>query len=364
MTNEISDVVREVDSAFWIIGIACLVLLIGVTVAMVAIVVKYPRSRVKKIPQIDGNLKLEITWVVLPTIISIWMFYVAYDGFVMMRNPPDNAMEVDVIARQWSWEFNYPDTGVTAMEMVVPVNTPVKVMLNAPSSDVLHSFFLPDFRVKEDVVPGKESFVWFESNRTGTFNIFCAEFCGKGHSEMLSLLHVVTLKEYKEWTRREIAKRFKPLKYEGIVNPKDPTFGKDDLNINAEQMFGTYCATCHGKSGDGSGLPGVARNFQTDKDWKNGTKVTEIYKTLHEGIKDSQMRPFPNLSPWETVALAHHVRSFLPPNKRKKDSQADYNALVKKYSLDKQQGPGETIPVEEAMKRIEEEAKTLPSEKQ
>lgn len=364
MTNEISDVVREVDSAFWTIGIACLVLLLGVTIAMVVIVIKYRRSRVKIIPQIKGNLKLEITWVIVPTIISLWMFYEAYDGFTMIRTPPPNAMEVDVIARQWSWEFNYRDTGVTAMEMVVPVNTPVKVNLNAPSSDVLHSFFLPDFRVKEDVVPGKESFVWFESNRTGIFNIFCAEFCGKGHSEMLSVLHVVTRKEYKEWTLREIAKRFKPLTYEGVINPKDPTFGKEDLNIDAKRMFGTYCATCHGVKGDGSGLPGVARSFKSTKDWKNGTRVTNIYKTLHEGIPDSQMRPFPNLSPWESVSLAHHVRSFLPKGKPAKDSRSHYDAMVKKYDLDKQQGPGKTIPVDEAMKRIEKEAQQSKSNRQ
>lgn len=357
MTNELSDIAREVDSAFWAIGIASAVILVGVTIAMLVIVVKYRRSRVKTIPQIEGNLKLELLWIIIPTIVVIWMFFEAYDGFTMMRSPPSDAMEVDVIARQWSWEFNYSDSGVSSMEMVVPVNTPVMVKLNTPTTDVIHSFFLPDFRIKEDVVPGKETYVWFESKRTGTFNIFCAEFCGKGHSEMISLLHVVPQKEYEDWTRRELAKRFKPLKYEGIANPEDPVFGKDDLNIDAARIYSTYCATCHGANGDGSGLPGVARDFRTSKDWKNGTRVTNIYQTLQEGIPETQMRAFPNLSPWESVAVAHHVRGYLPKGSLSKDTKADFSALVKKYELDKKQGPAETIPVEDAMELLEKEAK-------
>ena len=165
MTSRISDIATEVDYAFLAISIVCVVLLLGVTIAMIAIVMKYRRGRVKKVPQIEGNLKLEITWIVIPTIIVFWMFYVALDGFYMMRNPPEGAMEVDVVGRQWAWEFSYPESGVTAREMVVPVNTPVKVEITAPPDDVLHSFFIPDFRVKEDAVPGKQTYLWFESNR-------------------------------------------------------------------------------------------------------------------------------------------------------------------------------------------------------
>lgn len=355
MTSNVSDIAREVDVAFWLVGGVCILLLIGVTIAMVTIVLKYRRSRVKKVSQFEGNLKLEITWVVIPTIIVTWMFYVAYVGFEKMRNPPDDAMVVKVTGRQWAWEFAYPDSGVTSREMVVPVNTPVKVLLHSPDNDVLHSFYLPDFRVKEDVVPGKETYLWFESKRTGTFNIFCAEFCGKGHSEMLSLLHVVTEDEYKKWTETQIAKRYMPLTFEGVENPQDPTFGKDALNIDAKLLFGTYCASCHGQAGDGSGLPGVARDFRTTKEWKNGQKISDILKTLYKGIPETQMRAFPNLTPWEAVALGHYVRSFnkdpLP-----KDTRADYEAMVKELELDKLKGPGKTIPVEKAMEILAGEA--------
>ena len=152
---------------------------------------------------------------------------------------------------------------------------------------------------------------------------------------------VVTDEEYKKWTETQIAMRYKPLEFEGVLNPKHPTFGEDDLNIDAKLLFGTYCASCHGQAGDGSGLPGVARDFRTKKDWKNGQKVTEIFKTLHEGIRDTQMRSFPNITPWEAVALSHYVRTF---NKQPlaADTKADYDAMIKKFELDKMIGPGKT----------------------
>jgi mono/diheme cytochrome c family protein len=172
---------------------------------------------------------------------------------------------------------------------------------------------------------------------------------------MRSKLHVVSNDEYRAWVNRQIAKRYKPLEFAGFENPKHPAFGKKDLNIDSGKLFGTYCASCHGLAGDGSGLPGEARNFTSDKDWKNGTKVTDIFKTLITGIKDSQMRAFPNLTPWERVALGHHVRAF-QKGALAKDTQKNYDSLVKEFELDKITGPGDTITVERAMNILAEEA--------
>jgi mono/diheme cytochrome c family protein len=291
----------------------------------------------------------------VPTIIVIWMFFVAYKGFKMMREPPADAMVVEVTGRQWAWEFAYPGEKITSSEMVVPVNTPVKALITAPVNDVLHSFYLPDFRVKEDAVPGKETYLWFEAERKGVYNIFCAEYCGKDHSKMHSKLHVVSDEEYREWVVAQIAKRYKPLEFEGFTNPEHPAFGKEDLNIDTEKLYGTYCASCHGVAGDGSGLPNEARDFRSDEDWQNGTRVTDIFRTLMTGIEDSQMRAFPNLTPWERVALAHHVRSF-QKNELDNDSQESYDELVKEFELDKITGPGKSISVERAMKILAEEA--------
>jgi cytochrome c oxidase subunit II len=362
MTNQpISDITREVDLAFTMMGWISLVLLAGITAAMVWFVVRYRRGRATRTKQIEGNLWLEIIWVVLPTILVTWMFWVGYKGFVTIRTVPEGAMVVQVTARQWSWSFHYPEEKVDATEMVVPVNTPVKVEITAPPDDVLHSFFIPDFRVKEDAVPGKQTYLWFESNRTGDFNIFCAEYCGKDHSQMISMLHVVTEDEYRAWLVAQEKKRYKPLEYTGFTDPEHPAFGPDDLNIDASAVYRTYCASCHGATGDGSGLPGVARNFNDLEKWKKSASVTDIYITLTEGIPGTQMRAFPNFTPWERLALAHAVRGFITRDVPQ-TTEADYAGLVEKYELDKIQGPKETIPVERAMELLIEEAVAPPAE--
>ncbi len=284
------------------------------------------------------------------------MFFVGYKGFIMMRNPPDNAMIIEATARQWAWEFSYPGEKVTSTEMYVPVNTPVKVLLKTPIGDVIHAFYLPDLRVKEDIIPGQETYVWFQAEREGTYDIFCAEYCGKDHSKMRSFLHVVSSEGYRAWVKKQIAKRYKPLVFEGVKDPKHPAFGPADLNIDAKKLFGTYCASCHGSAGDGSGLPGKARDFTSSKGWKNKANVSGIFKTLVEGIKDTQMRAYPNLTPWERVGLGHYVRSF-QKGAVPADSEADFKALVKTYELDKIKGPGETIEVEKAMEILAREAR-------
>ncbi len=357
MILALSDITREVDRALMFLGVASLILLAGITVAMIFFALRYRRAATTSTAQIHGNAKLEILWIVIPTIIVTWMFFVGFKGFFMMRNVPDGAMVVEVTGKQWMWSFRYPEEKLDTVEMVVPVNTPVKVELTAPPGDVVHSFYIPDFRVKEDCVPSMDTYLWFEAEREGIYNIFCAEFCGKDHSQMISLLKVVSQSDYDKWVRDQRAKRYKPLVFEAVVDSKHPEFGPDKLNIDAAAMYKTFCLSCHGEKGDGSGLPGVARDFTTPTDWKKSTKVADIYRTLTEGIDGTQMRPYPNLTPWERIALAHQVRTFIkdgaPP-----DTEEDYAALIREYELDKMKAPSETIPIERAIEILGNEDKT------
>ena len=181
-----TEIAREVDSTLLFFLIFSLVLLVGIVATMIAFAVKYRRSANPQVTQIEGNLKLEIAWTIVPTILVIGLFFVGYKGFAMMRDAPAGAMEVHVMAQQWFWTFTYKDSGVTTTELTVPVDTPVKLNITAPASDVLHSFYVPAFRIKEDAVPGMNTWLWFEADRLGTYNVFCAEFCGKDHSRMIS----------------------------------------------------------------------------------------------------------------------------------------------------------------------------------
>jgi len=350
-----SDITREVDRAMLLIGGMSLILLIGITIAMVLLAVKYRRSRARTTSQMEGNTLLEIVWTVIPTIIVVWMFYVGYEGFALMRRVPEDAMVVRVIGKQWAWSFRYPEARIDTTEMVVPVNTPVVVELTAPPDDVVHSFYIPDFRVKEDALPGQETSLWFQPEREGTYTILCAEFCGKDHSKMISLLKVVSREEYDQWIRDQKLKKLRPLEFDALLDAQHPGFGKEQLNIDSRAIYQTFCASCHGAAGDGSGLPGEARDLTSLKGWKRSSKVTDIYRTLSEGIERTRMRAYPNFTPWERVALAHYVRAFSkesPPQ----DATEDYEALVKEYGLDKVQTPKETIPIERAMEILVKEA--------
>lgn len=185
-----------VDQTFWLILGSSLIMLIGVTVALVYFVMKYRRDKNPNPAQIKDSKRLEILWTVLPTILVMVMFYYGWAGFKVMRDIPDDAMEVIVNARMWSWNFEYPN-GVQSAELYVPTGKPVALKLR--SSDVIHSFFVPDFRLKEDCMPGKENHAWFETTRDGTFDILCAEYCGDQHSKMLSKVVSLPEAEFSQW---------------------------------------------------------------------------------------------------------------------------------------------------------------------
>lgn len=346
MLLAVSDITREVDHAFLLIGGVGLLLLIAITVAMIWFVIKYRRSQRKTTEQIEGHTTLEIVWIVIPTIIVIWMFFVGYKGFLMMRNPPDDAMVVNVVGRQWSWSFNYPESGLTTPKLYVPVNTPVKLLMTAPRGDVIHSFYIPDFRVKEDVLPEKETMMWFKAERTGTYNVFCAEFCGKGHAEMLTELIVLEKNDYDEWEEGQLAQRRKPLELPGALDPKHAMFQK----LGMDRLYNAYCASCHASSGNGAGYLG-ARDFTKNEGWKRGQRLSDIYRTLAEGIKGTAMRPYPQLSDWERFALAHKVQSYYTGDVPK-DSDEDIAKLAEEYGLGQKVETPKALPIEDAMEAL------------
>lgn len=146
--------------------------------------------------QFSGNTKLEIVWTVIPLIIVLIMFYYGTAGFSPMRNVPEDAMPVKAIGRMWAWSFDYGN-GKISDKLVVPHNRNVK--LNLVSVDVNHSLFIPAFRVKEDVVPGYNNYLWFRPTVKGEFDIFCSEYCGLAHSAMLSKVIVIDSLDFEKW---------------------------------------------------------------------------------------------------------------------------------------------------------------------
>jgi cytochrome c oxidase subunit 2 len=188
---------QAVDPVFMFIFGACLVLLVGITAAMVWFVVRYRRSRAPApTSQAAGNIWLEIVWTVLPTVLVLAMFYYGWAGYLALRNVPSGALEVTATARMWSWSFTYA-SGRTSTKLYVPVGKPVKVEL--VSQDVIHGFFLPAFRVKRDIVPGMKTQAWFVATKAGSYDLFCSSYCGVGHSAMITTVEAIPEAEFAVW---------------------------------------------------------------------------------------------------------------------------------------------------------------------
>lgn len=199
--------------------------------------------------QITHNNVIELAWTVIPLIIVMGIFWWGYTDYLKLMIPPSDAQEIRVTGKKWLWQFEYPKDGIkTLNEIVVPVNKPIKLVMS--SEDVIHSFFIPNFRVKKDVIPNRYSRIWFQAEKEGVYQIFCTEFCGDGHSGMLATLKVVSEEAYQDWLKAGS--------------------GSDDIPLLAlgEKVYkAKACNTCH--SIDGTPLTGPS--------WKG------IYGKKHTG---------------------------------------------------------------------------------
>jgi cytochrome c oxidase subunit 2 len=194
------------------------------------------RSKNDKVSTIKGNHTLEIVWTVIPTLICLVMFYYGVVVWKDLRTPPEDAMDINVRAYKWGWEFSYPelDGRIEGNVVYVPVNTPVRFVMK--SSDVLHSLFIPEFRTKEDVIPSMYTYLWFDAKETGEYHIFCTEYCGRNHSTMLAKLHVLSEEDWEAY------------------KSGDPNEGLTPVELGQKLFVARACSGCH--SADGSALIG------------------------------------------------------------------------------------------------------------
>ena len=193
--------VEQIDQAFLYITGFSFVLLLAITATMIYFVVRYRRSAHPVSVDIRGNWKLEFVWIVLPTLVALSMFWVGWQSYTGLRNVPAGALEIEVIGQKYSWLFLYPNEKESINEFVVPLGKPVK--LNITSEDVLHSFFLPAYRIKVDAVYGLDTYAWFMADKLGEYTVHCAEYCGTGHARMNAVLKVVDPSVYATWLESE-----------------------------------------------------------------------------------------------------------------------------------------------------------------
>jgi len=220
---------KVVNNVFLYIFIICVCLLALITFLMVYFVIRYRREKHPQSSDIEGSTWLEITWTVIPTVIVLTMFYYGLTGFEFLKKVPPGAMVVKVIARQWSWLFQY-ENGIEDSELRVPVGKPVKLLLT--SKDVIHGFYAPAFRIKQDAVPGMTNYLWFQPTQVGNYDVMCSQYCGLEHAHMLTKMVVLPENEFTKWYQEK----------KGEVVTKGPPPG--------EQLSVTKgCVACHSTDG-------------------------------------------------------------------------------------------------------------------
>jgi len=274
--------------------------LIGV--AAVYFLIKYRRRSPSEVPeQIEGHLKLEIAWTVIPFVISMFIFAWGAKLYYQMYTPPTDALEIFITGKQWMWRAQHPDGQREINELHVPLGRRVKLTMT--SEDVIHAYFIPAFRTKTDVVPGRYTTSWFTPTKTGTYHLFCAEYCGTQHSGMIGKVIVMEPPDYQAWLRNV---------------PRD----KSPAEAGAQLFTSQACDKCHLEDGAGRG-PSLQNLFGKDVKLANGgvVKADETYlreSILNPGAKvvagySNDMPTFQGLVTEEQVAMIiQYIKSIGP----------------------------------------------------
>ena len=331
-----TDVAKSWDSLYWFLIWISAFFFVGIVLAMIIFVVKYRKGVHKNAKYIHGHTGLEIVWTVIPTILLFVIFGWGWKVYKEMTYAPSDAMEIYVVGKQWLWQFVYKNGTSSIGDLYVPINKPVKLVMS--SEDVIHSIFIPNFRVKQDVVPGMYTHVWFEAKVLGIHQIYCTEYCGTAHSGMLGRVIVLNDEQWKDW---EAGK-----KIDVNALPADPTFPgfrSNRLGEKAEAEEGHQkaeaagqvslvekgkaliaskgCVGCHSVDGTRMAGPSFKAIYGTDVKLADGSSVKVDDNYIRESIENPTAKIVagfaPSMPPYlgvvneqEIMAITEYIKSL------------------------------------------------------
>jgi len=254
---------------FYLIGITSFftLLIIG---ALIFFMLKYRRRSPSEIPQpIAGSHKLETLWSVIPFIIAMSFFVWGAQLYFEQSRPPKNGVEVYVVGKQWMWKIQHTTGQREINELHVPIGRKIKLIMT--SEDTIHDFFVPAFRMKADVLPGKYTTQWFEATKSGTYHLFCAEYCGMNHSGMIGSVVVMDPTEFDNWLS-------------GNSSQQSPA-------VAGQQLYQTLgCVSCHGSRGKGGRGPALSGVFGGQVSLSDGNLIKADESYIRESIFNPQAK--------------------------------------------------------------------------
>ena len=323
-----STMAGNVDALYIFLLIVSGMMILLIFTAVIFFSARFRHRRGVPAEQIEGSTPLELIWSVIPFVVFMVIFLWGAIVYFKGRTPPRDATEVYVVAKQWMWKLEHAEGQREINELHVPVDRDVKLIMT--SQDVIHSFFVPAFRMKQDVIPGRYTVAWFRATKPGTYHLFCTQYCGTQHSGMIGNVIVMEPAQYEAWMSG------------GATGP---------LSATGEKIFAELgCATCHRLDGQGRG-PNLQGVFGRPVDLADGRTVTADENYLRECILDPGakrvkgfqpiMPTFQGLVSEEQVnALVAYVKSL---SKSGKSGAAPSPAVAVPAAAEKPAGKGSKV---------------------
>jgi len=274
--QQASEQAAQVDALYFFLVAVTAFFTVLVAVLVVVFAVKFHRKHDTEVGEaIHGSLALELLWTVIPLGITMVMFVWGAQVFFHMTRAPKGAMEIFVVGKQWMWKAEHTGGAREINELHVPVGQPVKLIMG--SEDVIHSFFIPDFRVKADVVPGRLNTLWFTATKPGKYHIFCTQYCGTKHSAMIGWVTVMEPAEYQAWLG-------------------GGTSGGSMADNGAKLFQDLACSTCHLENGQGR-APSLKGVYGKTVQLQNGQTVTVDEAYIRESVLNPQAKVVAGFQP-------------------------------------------------------------------
>lgn len=292
-----STIAPEIDSLFHFVNWTSLIIFAGILAAMIYFVFKYRRKHAdERTTPVLENKWVELSWIVIPTIMVLVLFNWAFKAFIKIQVAPPESYDIVVRGSKWLWQFEYPNGTIMTNEIHVPAGRPVRLQMS--SEDVIHSFYVPEFRVKQDVLPNRYSYLWFEATSPGEYQVFCTEYCGTQHSGMLAKVVAHTPEEFDDWLQT------------GGGNYDDMPLPEYGALLYQQQV----CNTCHSIDGSSKVGPSLKNLYGKTEVLADGSTVVVDDDYLRESIINPGaqiVQGYPNAMPPTYAGLSERQVSAL-----------------------------------------------------
>ena len=278
-----SEAAAQHDHVFMILMYVAGFFFLLINAATVYFSIKYRKSKSPEPPKSSShNNTLEIVWTIIPTVLVAWLFYIGMDGYVQRRYAPEGSYEIKVTGQKWSWNFTYPN-GIQHNELHAPMGENVRLIMD--SRDVIHSVWIPEYRIKMDVVPGRYTETWFNATRAGEYPLKCAEYCGTEHSSMYAKVVIHDRPEFDQWM----------LENGNLLADLSPVEA-------GEKLFSIKsCVACHSTNGTPLVGPSMKNMFGSERKFTDGTTAVADENYIRESLLEPNAKVVEGFAPVMTT---------------------------------------------------------------